>query len=780
MNPPTFFSLVIGALALAATATPSLVRFDVPGIGSIFVVAFSFAPASSTQRSKRKSIPLPSLLSSTTVSATITGFARDQHRGHAGLYPLHTVTNKEGDGGDDDAAVIAEESTVTDDKYSDDDEVDNLQQLQKRFEDAMKRRDERLSRMEKSHIQGNTATSSSDPTSKSLIGIGGDEQVKSFIGGASEGNSFTSDLNGGVFSRTTESSRLEKDDESDFNNDPDLTHRSSRRQDEMNDDDMIRPSTSSVRSSAMRNDWREYDDDTERQSTDPYFESPEKYVYRYPGYDDPYDDDEYYYDDTERDATQPSEPSSFQWESYRSTSILFPPLSRLSENRRGNRVPPTRPTAIIHFVGGTFFGSYPRKFYGSLLEDIARLCNAVVVATPIPLVLPGRGLVNQVGNWIFDEGSSGSYEDAGRERRKRGGSDVATNPLDHLSLSTAIQKEFNNAYRDVILDEYCRDYDNDKEIEDFMKNVPIVGIGHSLGARIQAVSCSHPHVSKRYLSMGKGNRLIRSGREGMIYLGFANWGASSSIPGVATLDQTVKRREQRRDMDQQNLRGVGVGRREDVWDNRSRRKRQDSMYGNDVRGRNGRYDRHDADDLELADVFGDILSSVAKGAKQIGEAITPQSEDLEFSPTPNELWDNLSAPNGWYSRSCRNNLIVQFEDDPIDQGSRLARTLLAAYNTEPAEKNSTSSVEDVHKEERMHTVKFARLSGGHLTPVTLHGGIAGSIPRGIVSLLSSSYNFILQQLVDGRMETTSKRQQKEVKDVVDSVATYIQALKCDN
>jgi hypothetical protein len=541
----------------------------------------------------------------------------------------------------------------------------------------------------------------------------------------------------------------------------------------------------------MKSDWRD-DDDSKRQSSDRYSDASEEYGDRYSGYDDPYDDDDYYYQEDDERYSTPSDPAFLEWETYRSTSILFPPLPpSLFTDRRNNvnREPPTtRPDAIIHFVGGTFFGSYPRKFYGTLLEDIARKCNAVVVATPIPLVLPGRGLVNQVGNWIFDESSSvisgeDVYSRRGEsepERRRKGaGNAAATNPLDHISLAKAIQKEFNNAYRDVILDEYCRDYESDTMIEDFMKNVPIVGVGHSLGARIQAVSCSHPHLSKRYLSMGKGNRLIRSGREGMIYLGFANWGASSSIPGVATLDQTVKRRKQSRAMEQQTRRGrEGVGRREDVWDNRSRRRRQ-GIEGGDVRRQYVRYDRYDADDLDLADVFGDVFSSIAEGAKQIGEAITPQAEDLEFSPTPDELWDDLSAPDGCYSQSCRNNLIVQFEDDPIDQGSRLAR-LLTAYNNEITRNSTSAAADNVCNDERVHEVKFARLSGGHLTPITLHGGIASSTPRGIVSLLSSSYNFILEQLVDGRLEKSIKRQQKEVEDVVDSVATYIQSLKGGN
>ncbi len=773
MNPPSFRSLVIFAFAVPPSL---LVWFDVPALGSLFGAAFSFVTVSSAQRSRKQALPRPSQPSKTT---TTTDFVYDRHRGHGRLYPLHISRNNQR--GDD---IMDEESIVNDGKHSDNTDS-NLYQLQKRFEEAMKRRDERLSRMEKSpaFLQKSSESLTGDPTSNTSNSIRGENLVNSSHGDADAAgdDTFTSSNRNKYGSSSTierESMHTKKNDKS-FSNEADLIDRS-RSWAKTNDNS--RPSKFSDRPSAVSNDWRDYDFDNGQSTDSRNSDTSEKYGDRHPGFDDPYDDDDdnYYHEDDVRYAVQSG--SSFEWETYRSTSILFPPSLLAKRRKNDERVPPMRPNVIIHFVGGTFFGSYPRKFYGSLLEDISSQCNAVVVATPIPLVLPGRGLVNQVGNWLFDESNNEDvYCRRGEnrpERRERGGNDVTANPLDHLSLAKAILKEFNNAYRDVILDEYCLDYDNDREIEDFMR-IPIVGIGHSLGARIQAVSCSHPHLSKRYLSMGKGNRLIRSGREGMIYLGFANWGASSSIPGVATLDQTVQRRKQRRVAEQQDRRGEGVGRREDVWDNRSRRKRQDIMYGDDMRERNGRYDKYDAVDLDLADIFGDVLSSIANGAKQMGEAITPQAEDLEFAPTPDELWDALSDPDGWYSRSCQNNLIVQFEDDPIDQGSRLARTLLKAYVT--PDKNLTSpGTGNFSNDERVHEVKFARLLGGHLTPVTLHGGIATSIPRGIVSILTSSYKFILEQLVDDRMEKTSRRQQKECKDVVDSVATYIQSLISDN
>lgn len=470
-----------------------------------------------------------------------------------------------------------------------------------------------------------------------------------------------------------------------------------------------------------------------------------------PSTDDPYDDYDNVYDEERYDTERPSTRNKprYEWETYKSTSILFPPPSSTSKNGV-----PCRPKAIIHFVGGTFFGSYPRKFYGSLLEDIACKCEAVVIATPIPLVLPGKGLMNRLEKWIFDD------EDDS-ERRSRKNAKESSNPLDHLHLAEAVQKDFNNAYRDVILDEYCADYGSGEEVEDFMRNVPIVGIGHSLGARIQAISCSHPQVSKRYLSMGKGRRLIRSGRDGMVYLGFANWGASSSIPGIETLERSARKRND----EKRPLRREGAGRRDDVWGDRNARsqrrgERRYSQYD--------RYSGYDVDeDLDLVDVFSDVVNGVAKGAKQIGAALTPDADDLEFRPKPNELWEDLSSSDGYYSTCCQNTLVIQFDEDPIDQGSRLARTLLNAY------KNETNAADDVDTNEPLHDVKFARLQGGHLTPVSFQDGIAKILPKSALGIITSSSDYILQQLGDERSGKTSQRQRQELEDVADTVASYI-------
>ena len=654
-------------------------------------------------------------------------------------------------------------STVNVQEQSDDDidpdisnEIDNNsnieKQLQMRFEEVMQRRKQRSNHKDV------------DPPSDATTATKGVESFTHAVAAAAEDESDDDtrskfelqDATVQIFkSKATSSPKRQIEDR-------DISVKQRRAADEDNSNDEIRPELelqdATVKTdkpkatSSPKRRIEDRDKSAEQRTVKQKRKNPPKQLrrdYSRNDYRDEYEDEYGYsrgnkraddYDDNNKrsdyeDSGDVRSKQICEWETYRSTSILFPPLSS------------GRPKAVLHFVGGTFFGSYPKKFYGSLLEDIATKCGAVVVATPIPVILPGKSLVNRLEQWMFDEG--GSRGDRGKEGE--------TNPLDHVYLAEYVQREFNNAYRDVVLDEFFGGFVNDPEVETFMKNTPIVGIGHSLGARIQAVSCSHPHVSNRYLSMGKGKRLIRSGRDGMIYLGFANWGASSSIPGLEQLERTVKKKENEQQAKSQSRdrRGDGVGRQDDVWAERSTRRRKRTRYS---------YDRYDAEGLDITDIFSDVVTGVAKGVNQISEALTPDANSLEFYPTPDELWEDLSPKtNDIYRKACQNNLIVQFDQDPIDQGSRLTRTLLAEVDDEPRP-----------------DIKFARLQGGHLTPVTLQDGISKFLPKGAMALFSSSYDFILQQFDDERTGKSTQKQRQEAKDVANTVASYIESLAKSN
>jgi len=68
---------------------------------------------------------------------------------------------------------------------------------------------------------------------------------------------------------------------------------------------------------------------------------------------------------------------------------------------------------------------------------------------------------------------------------------------------------------------------------------------------------------------------------------------------------------------------------------------------------------------------------------------------LEFTPTPDQLWNAVEKDARY---KVNNTLIVQFDNDPIDQSSKLAQIL-----------HDTNSSD----------VKFARLRGTHLDPVSI-------------------------------------------------------------
>ena len=332
-----------------------------------------------------------------------------------------------------------------------------------------------------------------------------------------------------------------------------------------------------------------------------------------------------------------------------------------------------RPTAVIHFVGGTFFGSRPKLFYGKLLEDIVRHTNVAVIVTPIPVTL-------------------------------------TKSPLDHLRLTTKLQKSFDYAWTTVLEDEYLSENDDSR-----LADVPVCAMGHSLGARLLTV-----------LTTKDQNKPSSRGRKippykSMILISFTNFGANAGIPGISALlrqsrriDENERRRRRRR---QKHLK-VKTAAQAQLKNNRNsrrsraaarrRRMNNDWSYDND----GGRFDNvggvesssdyefdddydDDDDDIEWEEFVDSVQSFTKQQAERIRTALTPKSRDLEFRPSPDQLWQALED-DGRYNVS--QTLVVQFDDDTIDQGAKLAQIL---YDT-----NSSS-------------VKFARLRGTHVTPLSI-------------------------------------------------------------
>ena len=300
-----------------------------------------------------------------------------------------------------------------------------------------------------------------------------------------------------------------------------------------------------------------------------------------------------------------------------------PSWEKCADGKTWVLLPPSyvsKPTAVVHWVGGTFFGSSPKLWYKSLLEGIVKATQCAVVATAIPVAL-------------------------------------FRNPLQHVSLTKQLQRQFENAVLDVLEDEYG----------DFLSSneVPIVGMGHSLGARLLMVSST--------LGGGSNNRRGIPDYKSYVLMSFTNYGASVSVPGVEQL------LAERRSLDDKQ---------DDLFDNNQGRRGRNAFRR---RGRRND-DWLDYDDDDYDDDRYVLEESIRNQATRFKDALTPRSEELEFYPTPDQLWKAITT----YDRyTIPQTLLIQFEDDPVDQSARLASSLV----------NSSS-------------VYFARLKGNHLTPVS--------------------------------------------------------------
>jgi len=244
----------------------------------------------------------------------------------------------------------------------------------------------------------------------------------------------------------------------------------------------------------------------------------------------------------------------------------------------------------------------------------------------------------------------------------------------------------------------------------------------------------------------KAAKRIPNERVGNVFMGFNNYGASSAVPGVKTLRKGVKETENYRE--QRGRRGRN--REFDRNGSRRRKGRRDRYSYDDEFGDEDDYYDDDYDDdssiqEELEEIFGLAMASVKS-------RLTPRDlgENLEFEPTPDELWASLSS--GMYGQRIKNTLVVQFDRDNICQGSRLARALAdgaaAANDGELAAASSGG-------------IKFARLEGVHLTPASSYNSNGLSLSK-IVGLTQASLSFDAMAKEIARERKEGKKPTKKV------------------
>ncbi|KAL3899743.1 MAG: hypothetical protein SGARI_006395, partial [Bacillariaceae sp.] len=162
----------------------------------------------------------------------------------------------------------------------------------------------------------------------------------------------------------------------------------------------------------------------------------------------------------------------------------------------------------------------------------------------------------------------------------------------------------------------------------------------------------------------------------------------------------------------------------------------------------------DFDDLdaEWDEVVDDLQALVKEQAARVTSALTPKSKDLEFFPSPDQLWKAVGNDKRY---SVNETLLVQFDNDPVDQSSKLAQIL-----------HSTNS----------SNVKFARLRGTHLTPVSViesdlqdnnsYNGGASALQAMLGTSARSLWKAIL-----GKSKT--KEQEVSMQELRQSIVSYI-------
>ena len=143
------------------------------------------------------------------------------------------------------------------------------------------------------------------------------------------------------------------------------------------------------------------------------------------------------------------------------------------------------------------------------------------------------------------------------------------------SVTNNVAKDFNRAYRDIIVDEYGKSASN---------QMKLVGMGHSLGSHLRVI-----------ISTSKSLKKIGFDQKANILLLFNNYSAVESVPGVKGLEKGI----------------------------------QDTLLGNGNKSRNRR-SRPDAyyDEYEIG--LGDVVNAVSEGIQdQVSSLKTAITTDLD-------------------------------------------------------------------------------------------------------------------------------------------------------
>ena len=268
-------------------------------------------------------------------------------------------------------------------------------------------------------------------------------------------------------------------------------------------------------------------------------------------------------------------------------------------------------TCVCHFIGGAFVGASPQLTYRVFLEKLAKRASCVVVATPYEL------------------------------------------SFDHLRVVDDCQFKFDRAFAKLDAD---------------LQTLPVVSIGHSMGAHVHAL------INSRY----------ELNREALVLISYNNKPATDAVPlfaevfvpGLSAISPVLQPlaasplREGLRDVDR-NVRSFAPEAVKEL--------------------------------LTVVDQLEPLLLDVSNGRK-------------EFQPTPEEAKELIKK---YYSGP--NTLLIKFRDDTIDETAVLAAVLTevngGGRSSSGSSKSSSSSSSESGASDGVADFSVKTQPGDHISPL---------------------------------------------------------------
>ena len=374
------------------------------------------------------------------------------------------------------------------------------------------------------------------------------------------------------------------------------------------------------------------------------------------------DDDEIMMDDGEaekeplpRSRRNKRKQKPFTWERYDGIDICLP-------NTRNSDVNDEQPKAILHFIGGTGLGVFPRQTYAPFLEGLASN-NFAVVATPLPVFL---------------------------------------SPFDHRAMCADIAEMFQTVYHDVIEDEYG---------PTAARGIPIVGVGHSLGSRLHVIMntamLSSSSSSADDDEQTTDNLIdVAYPREANVLLSFNNYSTSRSVPLLDEMNLIAKGMQRGLEVSKPLQNKIG-SKLNEGYQSLRKELEDDSDFDADAEFLLKGLDFLETLPDKATKMFQEDTAtrwnrSRRGSSKGRGGAKSRRGryESTDFFPSPDELWDAIRDEH----YAVKKNLFVQFSADKLDQSAKLATAI-------------KSSMGSGDEKGALQNLKYAVLPGGHLTPV---------------------------------------------------------------